>query len=253
MGGPANPRRVAVVTGAGNGIGAAIAARLAGEGHTIAILDIDGEAGEATAARLRAAGATAAAWQVDCREIDAVEPAFAAVVTRFGAPHWLVNNVGGSARTMMRPFVDCDVRTLDAMLALNLKATVYCSRQVVEAMRDAGYGRIVNITSEAPFTGGPMIWDYAAGKGGVVGFTRAIAQELAPHGVNVNAIGPGITRTRATEHWTEEFRTQVEARIPAGRTADPGEIADAVHYLLSDQSSYVTGQTLLVNGGRWML
>ncbi|WP_158588454.1 SDR family NAD(P)-dependent oxidoreductase [Henriciella mobilis] len=246
-------RRIAVVTGGGNGIGEAISTSLAEAGHAVAILDYDGEGGKALASRLNAAGLTARFWQLDCTELDAVEGTFAEIREELGDPAYLVNNVGGHARTKATDFLDSDVRTLDHMVALNLKSTVYCSRQVVKAMSEARFGRIVSIASEAALTGGPKCWDYSAVKAGVIGFSRAIAYELAPHGINVNVVAPGATRTAALAAWSEEQKAAVARAIPLGRLGQPGEIAGTVAFLLSEEASFITGQTILANGGRWMV
>ena len=244
---------VAVVTGAARGIGAAIAERLAEDGFRIVILDIDWPETQVRVAELASAGHAVTGIELDCTDIDAVEEVFVQVAADIGAPQVLVNNCGGGARELASDFVDCDVRSLEGILAKNLKATVYCSRQVVGAMRDARHGKIVNIASEAPFIGGAKCWDYSSAKAGIVGFTRSIAQELAPFGINVNAIGPGPTMTRALEQWGDVVREEARKNNPMGRTAETREMADVVAFLASDQASYITGQTVLVNGGRWML
>lgn len=244
---------IAVVTGAARGIGAAIAAKLAQDGCTLALLDFDGGAGDAYARQLTNAGHVVRHWAVDCAELDAVERVFDEISHTFGAPEILVNNAGGGARAKSTDFVACDVRTFETVLAGNLKSTVYCSRQVVAAMKDNRRGKIVNIASEAPFIGGAKCWDYSAAKAGVIGFTRSIAQELAPFRVNVNAVGPGVTRTRVFTDWSVQAQQEATRTNPMGRVGEPNEIAEAVAYLASDRAAFITGQTLLVNGGHWMI
>ena len=139
------------------------------------------------------------------------------------------------------------------MLAINLKSCILCSRQVTDDMRQKRRGKIINIASESAVNGSPRCWDYSAAKAGVIGFTRALARELAPFGVNVNAIGPGPVRTRALDQLPKAVLDTVIADIPMARVAEPDEIANAVAFFASDQSDYITGQTLLVNGGHWML
>ena len=139
------------------------------------------------------------------------------------------------------------------MLAINLKSCILCSRQVTDDMRQKRRGKIINIASESAVNGSPRCWDYSAAKAGVIGFTRALARELAPFGVNVNAIGPGPVRTRALDQLPKAVLDTVIADIPMARVGEPDEIANAVAFFASDQSDYITGQTLLVNGGHWML
>ncbi len=245
--------RVAVITGAGNGIGAACARRLATDGATVALLDLDPTAAEAVAGEIRASGGQARAMAVDCTDRKAVEAAFAEIASSLGPVDILVNNVGQSARDKMSDFVEADMDVLDMILDINLKSTILCARQVVGPMQARGYGRIVNMTSESAVNGSRKTWEYSAAKAGVIGFTRTIARELAADGITVNAVGPGATATRAMERIPADLLDRIKAGIPAGRLAEPDEIANAVAFFSGDQCAYVTGQTLLVNGGNWML
>jgi NAD(P)-dependent dehydrogenase (short-subunit alcohol dehydrogenase family) len=139
------------------------------------------------------------------------------------------------------------------MLSINLRSCVLCTDAVVPEMRRRRTGRIVNVTSEAAFNGAARNWDYAAAKSGITGFTRAMARELAPFAITVNAVAPGATRTRAMEAMPQDLLAQILARIPMGRMGEPEEVADVIAFFAGRQSSYVTGQTLLVNGGNWHL
>jgi len=219
----------------------------------VALLDIDETALQAAAAAVRDHGQGALPLRVDCTDARGVAAAFAQIRDELGPVDILLNNVGQSARERMSDFWRSDLETLDFMLAINLKSCMLCSRQVVDVMRQRRRGKIVNIASESAVNGSPRRWDYAAAKAGVVGFTRALGRELAPFGVNVNAIGPGPVRTRAMDQLPKAVLDSVIAGIPMGRIAEPDEIASAVAFFASDQSDYVTGQTLLVNGGNWML
>jgi len=247
--------KIAVVTGAANGIGRASALRLARSGATVALLDRDQTALEAVAEEVNAVAAERPALPIllDCTDAGAVAAAFARIRQELGAVDILLNNVGQSARERMTEFSASNLETLDFILTINLKTCILCSRQVVDDMRRRRGGKIINITSESAVNGSARTWDYSAAKAGVIGFTRSIALELAPFGINVNAIGPGLTRTRVFDQLPPELTKKIAAAIPMGRIAEPEDIANAVMFFASDQSSYVTGQTLLVNGGNWLL
>lgn len=245
--------RVTVVTGAGNGIGRACAARFAAEGAAVAVLDLDPAAARSVAGEIAGAGGRALAIGLDCTRREDVEQAFRRVDAELGSVDVLVNNVGQSARDRMSDFAEADMAVLDFILDVNLKSCILCSRQVVPTMKARRHGKIVNITSESAVNGSLKTWEYSAAKAGVIGFTRSIARELAPFGINVNAVGPGATRTRAIDQLPRELMERIAQGIPAGRLGEPEDIANAVAFFAGNQSDYVTGQTLLVNGGNWML
>ncbi|MBX3530242.1 MAG: SDR family oxidoreductase [Rhizobiaceae bacterium] len=245
--------KIAVVTGAGNGIGRASALRFSADGATLALLDLDKSAVEGVAAEVKAAGGKALPLALDCSNADQIVAAFAAIRKELGKPDILLNNVGQSARERMSDFVNSDMAVLDFILDVNLKSCILCSRQVVNDMKERGSGKIINLTSESAVNGSLKTWDYSAAKAGVIGFTRAVARELAPYGINVNAVGPGMTRTRAMDQLPQDLVQKIADAIPARRAGKPEDIANAIAFFASDQSDYVTGQTLLVNGGNWML
>lgn len=245
--------KIAVVTGGANGIGHAAALRLARDGANIALLDRDADGLQKTAEDVRALGRRAEVYAIDCTSETLVKEAFADIDRQFGRVDILFNNVGQGARENTHEFLAADLGSLDFLFAVNLKTCVLCSRQVVAQMRERRSGKIINVTSEAAVNGVLRNWDYAAIKAGVIGFTRALAREMAPYQVNVNVIGPGATRTRAIEQVPKDLMDKVIAGIPMQRIAEPEEIASVVSFFASDASNYVTGQTLLVNGGNWML
>lgn len=245
--------RVAVITGAANGIGAACAARFAQGGAQVVLLDRDGAGASAMAAEIEAAGGRATGFGLDCTDLPAIEAAFARIEAQFGAIDILVNNVGQSARERMSDFVEADMAVLDFILDVNLKSAILCSRQVVAGMKARGQGRIINMTSESAVNGSLKTWEYSAAKAGVIGFTRALARELAPFGVTVNAVGPGATATTAMQKIPQDLLERISKGIPAQRLGRPEEIAHSVAFFADEMSGYVTGQTLLVNGGNWML
>jgi len=245
--------KLAVVTGAAAGIGQACAVRLAEEGADLALLDRDGAGLRQTAEAVRAQGRSVLALEVDCVDEEAVAGAFERVRTEAGTIGILVNNVGQSARERAREFHESSSEVWRFVIEVSLMSTLIASRQVVGAMRAARAGRIVNISSTAGLSGEVKVAEYSAAKMGVIGFTRSLAQELAPFGVNVNAVCPGVTRTAALRQLGAEFVTQISARIPMGHVGEPEDIAAAVAFLASDDARHITGQSLVVDGGHRMV
>jgi NAD(P)-dependent dehydrogenase (short-subunit alcohol dehydrogenase family) len=245
--------RVAVITGAANGIGRTTALTLARAGADIGLLDFDSAGLAAAQGEIEALGRRAAPVPLDCTDPTHVKSAFKQVRAALGPVDILVNGVGQSARGKMTDFADADLETFDFLIGVNLKSCVLCAHEVAGEMIARGSGKIVNIASESAVNGSPRSWDYSAAKAGVIGFTRAIARELAPHGIAVNAVGPGLTRTRAVEEMPKGMIDTIIARIPMRRIAEPEDIANVILFFAGPASDYVTGQTLLVNGGNWML
>lgn len=244
--------RVAVVTGAANGIGRACAFRLASLGAGLVLFDVEQETLASVVAELEEGGTWVTASVVDCADEHAVGPAFAAALAAAGRVDVLVNNVGQSAREKASEFWESEPETWRRVIDVSLFATMLCSRQVVPHMRERRSGKIVNISSDAALVGDSGLADYVAAKSGVLGFTRALARELAPFQVNVNAVLPGTIATRAHQRMRPEVLERVKANVPMGYIAEPEDVAHVVAFLAGDESRYVTGQSLLVDGGRWM-
>jgi acetoacetyl-CoA reductase/3-oxoacyl-[acyl-carrier protein] reductase len=244
---------VAAITGAGMGIGRAAAVRLARDGAKVALLDRDVAAMDEVAEEIARSGGTAVCVAVDMLDAQAIAGAFARVARDLGPVDVLVNNVGQSARERARPFWEGDPDLWDFTLDICLRSAMVSTRQVVAGMRARGSGRIVNMSSEAAFLATDIIVDYAAAKAGLIGFTRALARSLAPSGITVNAICPGLVRTRVMDQLPEETVRRAVAGIPIGFIADPEDIAAIVSFLASEGSRYITGQSLLANGGKWMI
>lgn len=242
--------KVVVVTAAGGGIGAATALRLAREGAK-AVVAIDVlPAVDRTAAFIESAGASAVCIKIDCTDEHAVVAAFERTLSQFGRVDVLVNGVGGGGGGRNTEFAESTSQTWRKIVDVTLLSTMLCTRQVVHGMRDRNYGKIVNVASSIALVPTPKMVEYASAKAGVIGFTRSLAVELAPFGVNVNAVSPGPIKTAATDSLPPDVLARSVNAVPMGRIGLPEEIASAIAYLASDEAAYVTGQNLAVNGGR---
>lgn len=238
--------KVALVTGAGGPMGAAIAARLAADGVDLLLTDISGTRLAATAARL--GGDRVATWRADVTVRDEALAAAAHGIARFGRIDILVNVVGGiRGARLYTPFLELPEAQWDGTLALNLKPAFHLVQALAPAMLERRSGRIVNIASIVLGGEGGQA-DYAAAKAAVAALTRSLAQEFAPH-VNVNAVAPGLIDTRGVERLTDEERRGFVERGFMRRLGRPEEVADAVAFLASDEAAFVTGEILAVSGG----
>jgi NAD(P)-dependent dehydrogenase (short-subunit alcohol dehydrogenase family) len=245
--------KVAVVTGAASGIGLSIAQRLARDGAKVAIFDLDGGGAEAEAAKLRAGGATAIGVRVDVAARADIERGADEVRRQFGPVTILVNNAGVEG---FGPFLDISPETWNRLLTINLTGTFHCCQVLLPDMLEAGWGRIVNISSSSTHSGQALMAHYVASKSGVVGLTKSLALEFAPRGVTVNTIPPGFIDTpmlRASDAKGRLGKGGIDdaiARTPVRRAGRPDDIAAACAFLVSDEAGYITGQVLGVNGGR---
>lgn len=242
--------KVAVVTGAGNGIGRACAIAYAKEGADVAAFDREDGPLQETLALIRAEGVRAAGFTGDMTDAAQVRAAFAHARAELGPIDILLNNIGQTARENYSEFYLAKPETLQFVVDVSLMTTLNCSRQVVEEMRARGSGKIVSISSDSAMNGDIGCVDYAAAKAGVLGFTRALARELGPHKINVNAVCPGPTNTRAMQRIPKDSYERAKNAIPMGELSEPEDIANAVVFLSSDKARFITGQTLMVNGGR---
>ena len=245
--------RVAVVTGAASGMGLAVSERLAHRGDRVALLDLHGDAVRRAADDLRAGGATAIAGEVDVTDRAAVDDAMAKIRSELGPIEIMVTSAGIDE---FRSFTDITADAWARMLAVNLTGTFHCLQAAVPDMLAAGWGRIVTISSSSAQSGAARMAHYVASKGGVVGLTKALAVELAPHGITVNTIPPGFIDTpmarRAEARGDLPSIDAVAARTPVRRAGTPEDVAAACAFLCSEEAGYITGQLIGVNGG-WYL
>lgn len=245
--------KTALVTGAAAGIGKACAMRLAREGHKVGVLDLNLEGCQEVVAEIEAAGGKAIALQASIADRGQVEAAVQQLRDAFGPVTIVVNNAGISN---FIPFEDLTDEDWDRMFIINTKGTFIVTQVVLPDMKAAKWGRVVNISSSSAQTGSVEQVHYSASKGAVISMTRSLAQALGPYGITVNNIPPGaVMGTIMSEENKDRFKMPMDAltrMIPVGRTGVSEDIANACSWLCSEDSSYVSGQTIGVNGGRVM-
>jgi 3-oxoacyl-[acyl-carrier protein] reductase len=241
--------KVSIVTGASQGIGEAIAEDLAREGAHVALVDVQKEKLEGLAERLRAAGGKASAHVANVTRLDEAVAVVEAIVRDLGRIDHLVNNAGITRDNLLMRMKE---EEWDSVIGVNLKGAWNFAKAVIRPMVGARGGRIVNIASVVGLLGNPGQTNYAASKAGVMGFSRALAREVASRGITVNCVAPGYIATAMTEGLPEEVKKAFMDNIPVKRFGLPKEVASAVRFLLSDEAAYITGQVINVNGGMYM-
>ena len=238
--------QVALVTGGARGIGREIALRLAKEGADLALFDVNPQVLEQTTQELRAMGRRAEGIVVDVTDGKQVDDGVAKVLDKLGRIDILINNAGITKDGLL---IRMDDAQWDRVLNINLKGTFLCTRAVARHLLKQRRGRIVSIASIVGLIGNPGQANYAASKAGIIGFTKAVAKELASRGVTCNAIAPGFIKTEMTEALSEQAKERLMAAIPMGTLGEPKDVAEATLFLVSEAARYITGHVLVVDGG----
>jgi 3-oxoacyl-[acyl-carrier protein] reductase len=241
--------RVALVTGASQGIGRACALALAEGGASVALAARNEEKLAQVAQEIAAKGGQAATFRMDVSNEDEVKSAVKAAIERFGKIDILVNNAGMTRDTLLLRMKRSD---WDSVLQTNLSGAFFCTQAVIGSMIKQRWGRIINITSVFGQTGQAGQANYSASKAGLIGFTMAMAREVASRNITANAVAPGYIETAMTEGLSAELKSKVNEMIPLGRAGTDNEVASAVKFLASEEAGYITGHVLKVNGGMLM-
>ena len=241
--------KVAVVTGAAQGIGKTIAVYLAGKGASLVVCDINLEMASETAREIETAGGSCLALQSDVTSLTDAERIIKEGSERFGAVDILVNNAGITKDNVLLRMKE---EQWDQVMAVNLKGTFNCTKAAIKLMLRQKRGTVINIASITGLMGNAGQANYSASKAGVIGFTKAVAREYAERGITVNAVAPGFIATAMTDAIPEKEREALIKQIPLQRLGTPLDVAHAVYFLASEQASYITGQVIGVNGGLYM-
>lgn len=241
--------KVAIVTGSAGGIGGATVRRFAEEGCKVVVTDILGDKLDNLVEELKNSGAETIAIKADITNLQEAEAVAQAAVDRFGQIDILANVVGGAIGAEIGPFADSRKEVWDKIINLNLYGAINCTRAVVNHMIERRSGKIVSIASIAGMFGQSGTADYSAAKAGIIGFTKALAKELGQYGINVNAISPGIIGTARVLAFPEDFKQNIIQRVFLKRLGKPEDIANLIAFLASDEAGYITGETIVVDGG----
>ena len=242
--------KIALVTGGSRGIGRAVCLHLAARGAMVGVNYVsNSQAADETLAAITAAGGQGFVTGFDVADSGAVAKSIKEITSEYGGVDILVNNAGITRDGLMARMKEAD---WDAVLNTNLKGAFTCSKAVMRTMMKKRWGRIINITSVIGFLGNGGQVNYAAAKAGLVGFSKSMARELAARKVTVNCVAPGYIVTDMTSDLSEDIQEMIKAQIPLGTLGTPEDVAGAVGYLASEESGYMTGQTLHVNGGMYM-
>ena len=242
------PERVAIVTGAARGIGFAVAERLSRAGARVVVADVDERSALAAVDRLREGGAEAVEAVADVTRPDEVEAMVERAIALFGGLDILVNNAGITGSDA--PLSEVTDEDWERVMGLNLTATFYCCRAAISRMRERRAGAVVNVASISGKEGNPNMIPYSVSKAGVICLTKALAKEVVDDGVRVNCVAPAVIETPLLEQLGPEVIEYMTSKVPMGRMGRPEEVAAVVHFLASDDASFVTGQCYDASGGR---
>ncbi len=240
--------KVAIVTGAGQGIGRAVALRLAAAGATIVIVELNRQVGETVANEIEELGRKALVIEANVSKLDQVQRMAQQTLETFDQIDILVNNAGIAGRTATLP--DLDESDWDAVMDVNLKGVFFCCKAVINPMIERRYGKIISVASIAGKEGTPTLIPYSASKAGVICLTKALAKEVTEYRINVNCVSPAVIETPILEQVAPATIAYMVSKIPLGRVGKLEEVAAVVHFLASDDASFVTGQCYDVSGGR---
>ena len=239
----------ALITGGAQGIGKSIALAMAKEGAGIGIADVNLESAQATADEIKALGVKSLALKLDVSNQANVTEAFKAFKEEFGSLDILINNAGITRDTLLMRMKEED---WDAVLNINLKGSFLCSKEAIKIMAKQRAGKIVSISSVVAFMGNPGQVNYSSSKAGLIGLTKTIAKEYAGRGIRANAVAPGFIQTAMTDALSDEVKDEMHKAIPLGEFGTSEDVANAVIFLSSADSDYITGQVIHVNGGMYM-
>ena len=242
--------KVALITGAAQGIGREIALKFAAEGADIIVGDINLEKAAETQADIEACGRRALALELDVTDYTKVTKGTNKILDKFGRVDILVNNAGITKDNLLLRMGDAE---WDAVLNVNLKGTFNCIKAVSRLMIKQRYGKIINVASIIGIIGNAGQANYAASKAGIIALTKTAAKELASRNINVNAVAPGFIQTEMTARLSEDLKQKMQEAIPLGRIGGPGDVAAVCVFLASEEASYITGQTIIVDGGMVMV
>jgi 3-oxoacyl-[acyl-carrier protein] reductase len=242
--------RVALITGAASGIGKAVAELFAREGASVGIMDLDGDRAQAVAREIASEGGRTAAAAADVSDEAQVKAAHAEIVSKLGDVDILMNNAGIDTTCELESM---STEMWDRMIAVHLKGTFLCTREVLPAMRRKRWGRIINVSSQLAHKGAPTMVHYCAAKAGIMGFTKSLAYEVAKDGITVNSINPGPVNTPLLLGLPQDWLERKRSELPIGRFGEVGEIAPAVLLLASDEGSFFIGASVNPNGGDYMV
>jgi 3-oxoacyl-[acyl-carrier protein] reductase len=242
--------KVALITGAASGIGKAVAELFAREGASVGIMDLNGDQAQAVAREIASSGGKTAAAAADVSDEAQVKAAHAEIVSKLGDVDILMNNAGIDTTCELESM---STEMWDRMIAVHLKGTFLCSREVLPAMRRKKWGRIINVSSQLAHKGAPTMVHYCAAKAGIMGFTKSLAYEVAKDGITVNSINPGPVNTPLLLGLPQDWLERKKSELPIGRFGEVGEIAPAVLLLASDEGSFFIGASVNPNGGDYMV